>query len=133
MDISELLAKGENEGASFRIWEGRLEIKEIDRLDKGLRALLKNNEQEIIRHMCDQNPDLTIPDFPKPYLAGKGELVIPIGCHPRYRYWQRGCKSTWQPVNDSLSLKEILLELGASEEVMKRYLYSPGDATDQKG
>jgi len=122
MKTEELLDQLANQGVSFRMNEGRLEVKDLDKLDRELSELLKNTELEIIRYLCEQSPGMTIQDFPKPYLTGEGELVIPMGCHPRYKYWQRGCKSTWQPVNDSLSLKEILLELRASEEVMRRYV-----------
>lgn len=122
MKAEELLDQLANQGVSFRMNEGRLEVKDLDKLDKELRELLKNTEPGIIRYMYEQRPGMMIQDLPKPYLTGAGELVIPMGCHLRYKYWQRGCKSTWQPVNDSLSLKEILLELRASEEVMRRYI-----------
>lgn len=133
MKAEELVARAESLGTALRISEGRLEAKDMDKLDRETRNLLKTQEQEIILILCEKNPEITIPEFPKPYLTEKGELVIPVRCHPRYKYWQRGCKFTWQPVNDSLSLKEILLELRASEEVLKRYLYNPDGATNQKG
>lgn len=51
---------------------------------------------------------------PKPYLQttnGRQELVIPMNCDPKYRYWQGG-----------QSVTRTLREIGASPETIKRYL-----------
>ena len=50
-------------------------------------------------------------DRPKPYLTPTGDLVIPMDSHPKYHYWRGG-----------QDLLETLLELGADEETIRRYV-----------
>ena len=57
----------------------------------------------------DQSPPAD--DGPRPYLTASGELRVPLGCPERYRYWIKG----------NLSLKDILAELEAPEDVARPY------------
>lgn len=48
----------------------------------------------------------------KPFINQAGELIIPPEAHPKYRYW----------LADSQSIFETLKEIGAPEEVVRRYV-----------
>lgn len=43
---------------------------------------LRTRRAEALEYLREQ--------LPKPYLDDSGELVIPFGADPRYRWWQRG-------------------------------------------
>lgn len=58
--------------------------------------------------------DHKIKTYPPPYLNGRGELIIPCDCDPRYRWWDGG-----------QSVAATLKELGASREVWARYTDAP--------
>jgi hypothetical protein len=47
----------------------------------------------------------------KPYLNDQGELIIPLTVDPKYRWWSGG-----------QSLYDTLRELGASPEMLARYV-----------
>ncbi|HIC90539.1 MAG TPA: hypothetical protein EYP21_00445 [Syntrophaceae bacterium] len=47
-----------------------------------------------------------------PYLDRRGTLIIPFDCDPRYHWW-----------NNGQSIIETLKELGASEDIIKKYLH----------
>ncbi|NTU68949.1 MAG: hypothetical protein HGB02_08730 [Chlorobiaceae bacterium] len=47
-----------------------------------------------------------------PYIAKGGELVIPLDCHPDYRWWQPGGKT----------LRETLQDLKAPWSVARQYI-----------
>lgn len=51
----------------------------------------------------------------RPYLDAAGNLITPLDCPPRYRWWQGG-----------QSPRETLRELGAPEEMFARYTW-PGE------
>ena len=88
---------------------------------------LKDQEEKIVKNQDSENAkpcdhSLQIPesmDQPKPYLRPSGELVIPLNSHPKYHYWRGG-----------QNLLETLLELGADEETIRRYV--DGDIEKQK-
>jgi len=48
----------------------------------------------------------------KPYLTDKGTLVIPMDVDRKYKWWVWGGQS----------LEETLKELGASQEIIDRYV-----------
>ena len=47
-----------------------------------------------------------------PYLDRHGTLIIPFDCDPRYHWW-----------NNGQSIIETLKELGASKDIIKKYLH----------
>lgn len=71
------------------------------------------NELEII-HFCEQVHCATIEHsgLKPPYLNEKDELIIPHDCPPKYRHWIKG----------NQSILETLTEIGASDEIIKRYV-----------
>jgi hypothetical protein len=52
--------------------------------------------------------------LPRPYINGRGELIIPFNADSRYHYWKPGGQS----------IAETLMELNAPPEVWRRYVAS---------
>ena len=124
MNIHVLLQKIEEFGIYMRIEEGRLEVKDINKVDAELLQMLKEQEEDIIHVLCERDPSIKRPKFTKPYITESGELIIPFDSHPRYKYWLRNKASEWLPVNESLTIRNILEELEASREVFEQYVDS---------
>ena len=66
-----------------------------------------------ISDFCEQVHIATDPQagYVPPYINENQELIIPFNTPGKYRWWKGG-----------QSIKETLEELGATEEIMKRYL-----------
>jgi len=79
-----------------------------------------------IRNFCEQIHCITTEGtgWRPPYLNEKQELVIPADAPPKYRYW-----------NGGQSLKETLIEMEVSNEIMQRYVKteSTGKTRFEKG
>lgn len=72
-----------------------------------------------VEALCDQVCQVSDPaaGYSPPYLKEGGELVIPVTAPGKYRYWLPGGQS----------LKATLEEIGAPEEIIRRYSYTiPG-------
>ncbi|MHB8790156.1 MAG: hypothetical protein ACYDBT_09775 [Desulfobulbaceae bacterium] len=123
MDAKQIVYKIEQIGIPVRIYEGRIEVKNMYKYDDEILKQLKKNEDEVIKLLCERDPSITIPKFTKPYITESGELRIPFDCHPRYKYWYDEKGAEWQPVTKTLSIIEILIELGANEIVIEKYVY----------
>ncbi len=66
---------------------------------------LKKQKAEIISLLQKQNR------YNKPYIDMNGDLIIPLDCEPRFKWWAGG-----------QSIYKTLLELGASDKTIARYV-----------
>ena len=100
MTANELLTTLQRQGFSLTPLPGdKLEIRPSSKLPEELREALRQHKVEVLALLT------------RPYLTDRGELIIPIGCDPRYRWWAGG-----------QSIAEILAELGAPSTVWRRYV-----------
>lgn len=78
------------------------------------KSFVEMNKTEIL-HFCEQVHCATTENtgWRPPYLNKNNELVIPHDAPLKYRYWM---------LHGGQSLKKILIEIGASEEIMARYV-----------
>ncbi len=65
---------------------------------------LKEQKAEIISLLQKQTR------YSKPYIDMNGDLIIPLDCEPRFKWWAGG-----------QSIHKTLLELGASDKTISRY------------
>lgn len=95
--------------------------------DRGLweKAFVEFSKKEILDLATTffSSPGGKVPPegWKKPFINGRGVLVIPSEAHPKYRWWTM----------DGQSILNTLDELGASDEVKARYLptgYGEGQA-----
>jgi hypothetical protein len=105
-------------------------ITKLTQYRQEIKSLLVQKEENGVKPYIDEDYNLG--------LAGKGCLVVPPNCKNRYKYWDvkttyillesanwlerykkndHTLKIKWEP----LSLLQILIELGASEEFFDRY------------
>lgn len=72
----------------------------------------KDFEEHEIRQLCGIILESTADDegVTPPYINDREELIIPFKSPRRYRWWQSG-----------QSITETLVELGASEDMIRRY------------
>jgi len=100
MTTHELLADLRKQGFRLTPLPGdRLEVRPFSKLPETLRQELKRRKTEILALLT------------RPYLNDLGELIIPLTCDPRYRWWSGG-----------QSIAQTLIELNASPEILRRYL-----------
>lgn len=139
MDAVELVTTLQRKGFTLTpLPEGRLSVKPADRITPAIRSELLKRKAEVLALLISQRPptadrpdrdptpgsalapvmfwtdsrdDIDPENPPRPYLNKRDELVIPSECHPRYRWW-----------NGGQSVRETLRELGASPDVMARYV-----------
>jgi hypothetical protein len=87
--------------------KGTLQLQGQQKPDADLLKRLKRHRDEIIRHLGgEQTPTAEERPFIK-----DGELRIPFGCVPKYKWWAGG-----------QSIFETLLELNAPDEVIEKYI-----------
>lgn len=98
-----LLEECRSRGISLRPGEGgKLKVSPPpERLPAELREELKQHKAEVLA--------LLVPS--RPYIDGRGVLVISFECDPKYRWWAGG-----------QSIAETLQELNAPTEVWRRYV-----------
>ncbi|MFO0792579.1 MAG: hypothetical protein U0586_00785 [Candidatus Brocadiaceae bacterium] len=75
----------------------------------------KERKKELIEYLRTETqvkPQENIQSQGKPYISNRGTLVTPCYCEPKYRWWAGG-----------MSIENILNELGASEEIKKKYRF----------
>jgi hypothetical protein len=80
---------------------GTLNVKAPAPLPDGLRDELRQRKSEVLALLT------------RPHINSRGELVIPFTSDPKYHWWAGG-----------QSIRETLRELGASPDVMVRYVDS---------
>src|SRR5262245_3232511 len=85
--------------------EGNLRVSPPGRLPEHLREELKRHKAEVLAVLRQQATER-----PHPSITPRGDLIIPLTCDPRYRWWAGG-----------MSVAEILMELNAPAEVWRRY------------
>lgn len=75
-------------------------------------------EIETLAGIFFSSPGSKVPTdgWKKPYIDDQEILVIPHDCHPRYRWW----------TEHGQSIEATLVELGASIEMMARYIPEKG-------
>src|SRR5262245_37639324 len=81
----------------------RYDVKTQDSVSPNLPVEDKNDRRE--------GSVQTVSDSAKPFIDGSGNLVIPFSASKKFRWWQGGQR-----------VLETLIELGASDETMKRYV-----------
>ena len=72
-----------------------------EQLPEALRAALTQHKAEVLAAMW----------HPRPYLTSRGELIVPHETDAKYHWWAEG-----------QSIRQTLEELGASPEVLARYV-----------
>ena len=106
-------------------------IAKLTRLRQEIKSLLIQKEENAVHPYIDTEYEMG--------MQGKGCLVVPANCKNRYQYWRNkttfvllesddwlerymkndgSLKIKWEP----LSLLQILIELGVSEEVTEKYI-----------
>jgi len=85
------------------------------------RRLLHEKAEELKEEYFRQNSNKRTKIGPKPYLKND-ELWIPLNCPTKYRYWLEKVCYSWKFIEKIQSVHETLLELNASESVIKRYV-----------
>lgn len=143
MDTEAIFLELQASGLFLLLVDGQLAVKEesIKGVPETALALLTANREQIKLLFLEQERQDIKPYIDEQYdmgRGGKGCLVIPMNCAERYKYWKPSfacvpveicdwlnCSQTlkkkenlkWKP----LTLRHIFQELGASEELMKRY------------
>ena len=107
MRATEIIEAALSYGAELYIEGNQLKGRNTANLPESLRKVISSNIQAIVTEM---------ESLPSPYLTEHGELRIPIDCERKYRWWQGG-----------QSVRETLIELGAPEQVIEKYVQTPSD------
>ena len=108
-DIAILINKFKNLGYEITVQGDSIKYKYIgnghpSRDGYTLLEQIKTNKEAVINYLKSESAK------PKPYVTSWGTLVIPFDSDRRFHWWNRG-----------LSIKDTLRELGASDEILKRY------------
>jgi TubC N-terminal docking domain len=93
-------------GIALWVEDGKLKFRSPAELDEELKHNLKQHKTEIIQLIQ-----------PKPYIKNGSELIIPSGCHPKYRWWDNG-----------QSVFETLLELDAPDSMIENHIGELGSS-----
>ena len=143
MDTEAIFLKLQAAGVFLLFVDGQLAVKEecIKGVPETALAMLTASRDQIKLLFLKQEMHDVKPYIDEHYnmgQGGKGCLVIPMNCAERYKYWRPGFScipvesDDWLRINKTLkegdklkwkplTLFRILTELGASEELMKRY------------
>ncbi len=106
-DVQALLSHCRSLGAEFTAThDGKLKVRAPAPLPASLQEALKQRKTEVIALLLDHNNGP-----PRPYLDGNGGLIIPFDADPKYHWW-----------NGGQSLRETLLELGATPDILACYV-----------
>jgi hypothetical protein len=99
-DVHTLLTRCRELGAEFTPTpDGKLKVRAPAPLPEGLQEQLRQRKAEVLALLT------------RPYLNDRGELIIPFGADPRYRWWLGG-----------QSIAATLAELDAPPDVWRRYV-----------
>lgn len=102
MNALDLIATLQRQGFTLiPLPEGKLAVKPAARLTDDLRQHIRQCKGEVLTLLTH------------PHLNARGELIIPITADGRYHWWAGG-----------QSIRETLLELGASLDVLAQYVES---------
>jgi len=106
-NVHALLSQCRRLGAEFRTTpEGKLQVRTPAPLPDQLQKTLEQRKAEVIAFLFQQNNV-----EPCPYLDENGLLIIPFEADEKYHWWAGG-----------QSLRETLLELGATPDILARYV-----------
>ena len=105
MNAIDIVKTIQRKGVRLSLVGDRIKAERPGGLDDEVRDLIRSNKSQIIPFLRRR------PGYSKPYIDVNGDLVIPFDCEPRFKWWTGG-----QPVY------ETLLELGASDETIRRYI-----------
>jgi hypothetical protein len=104
MTVERLVKEARDHGIEFiPDDEGGLTIRSATRPPDRLREQLRKHKPEILALLRDRSAGM-------PYIDASGNLVIPMFCPTKYRYWDGG-----------QHVLETLTELGASKDVVRKY------------
>ena len=135
MKNADVISMMENEGITLKLIDNELAINvSPDRLTAEMVGLLSNYREELMR-LLKLEESL---DWNKPYISWHSAsiphevLLVPTGCHPKYRYWLPPTKYFIVTRGDWLitpivkqwcpqAIEEILRELNASEYMIAKY------------
>ncbi len=95
MNAEAIVEEIKSSGGQLILIDGGLKAKA---LNESTRQLVKDNKDEIILFMASQN---------KPFIKNGSELIIPSGCHSKYKWWE-----------DGQSIFETLLEIDAPDSLI---------------
>ncbi|NOT55859.1 MAG: hypothetical protein HOP18_14770 [Deltaproteobacteria bacterium] len=102
MDIQTLLSKCRELGAEITpTLHGTIKLKAPAPLPDELREELRHHKAEVLALLT------------RPHINVRGELIIPFESDPRFHWW-----------NGGQSIHVTLIELGASPDVLARYVDS---------
>jgi hypothetical protein len=102
MTAIELLSDLQRQGFTLiPLPEGKLAVKPADRITDDLRQYIRQCKAEVVALLT------------RPHISARGELIIPCNSDRRYHWWDGG-----------QSIRETLRELGASPDVIARYVDS---------
>ncbi len=88
----------------------KFEVVEDFKIKTTSKGIVELRQGQIIEMSPAQAQKLAGKLYPLPYVDHNGTLIIPFNSPPEYRWWNR-CQS----------IKDTLRELGASDEILKRY------------
>ena len=110
MTAADLVHGTQELGIYLWVEDGKLKFKSPGNLNEELKSNLKRHKAEIIQIIQ-----------PKPYLKNGSELIIPSGCNPKYRWWDKG-----------QSIFETLLELDAPDSLIENNIGELGSSKHWK-
>lgn len=88
----------------------KFEVVEDFKIKTTSKGIIELKQGQIIEMSPAQAQKLAGKLYPLPYVDHNGTLIIPFNSPPEYHWWNRG-----------QSIKDTLRELGASDEILKRY------------
>ena len=93
----------------------KFEVVEDFKIKTASKGIIELRQGQIIKMSPEQAQKLAYKIKPLPHIDHSGTLIIPSNSPHKYHWWDRG-----------RSIKDTLRELGASDEIIKRYksLYS---------
>lgn len=119
MNSAEIIQTIQDKGVHLSLVGDRIKAERSGGLDDEVRDLIRSNKTEIIPLLRKRLA------YNMPYINVSGDLVIPFDCEPRFKWW-----------TDGQSAYETLLELGASDDTIRRYvgpISNPNDYRRWKG
>ena len=119
MTVLDIIQQAESLGVVLAVQNGKLRGKNLGGLDDATRDRIRQHKSEIIQLLAVDNSKPEVPGqdqprrlaFREPSLNTNGELIIPFECNQIYKWWTGG-----------QSIFETLLELGATDETISRYV-----------
>lgn len=108
MNPAEILEKAEGAGVTIAVSPaGGIKVSGNQERVNQLLPIIRDNKAELIQFLLQPFVE---PDHPKPFIINS-ELRIPGNCELKYKWWAGG-----------QSIFDILLELGAPDSVIVKYI-----------